>query len=258
MGKRETGSAWSSLFLSLSLPFSLQLLQWVKSLKWKMSVICQALACSLNCKALLTTWGTSMVSQVPHAVWHESWPFLAAAKDWFLTLPFLYTASNIFNANQRCSVVKSCLYFICLLFLHIAAGKSCQRSCGWKHGPCRCWPQAQLLPSQPDVAFCSVTLNVKHVDNGIVYMRLERGMWYYEACFRWHIVDRRGQWEQFWAGLTLKGWDFCVLWSVWVSLARRQLTSLQSKTGCELVYVQFRQSGNDPARYCNGLLWCLA
>lgn len=142
-------------------------------------------------------------------------PGCSQEQSWFLTLPFLYTASNIFNANQHCSVVKSCLYFICLLFLHIAAGKSsCQRSCGWKHGPCRCWPQAQLLPSQPDVAFCSVTLNVKHVDNGIVYMRLERGMWHYEACFRWHIVDRRGQWEQFWAGHTLKGWDFCVLWSM--------------------------------------------
>lgn len=35
----------------------------------------------------------------------------------------------------------------------------------------------------------------------------------------------------------------CSLVYVCVSLARRQLISLQSKTGCELVYVQFRQSG---------------
>lgn len=99
--------------------------------------------------------------------------FLAAAKDWFLNFPCLHTVSNTFNAEQHCSAVKSCLYFICLLFLHIAAGKSsCQRISGYKHGPCRCWPQAQLLPSQPDVAFCSVALHVKHVDNGRVYMGL--------------------------------------------------------------------------------------
>lgn len=131
-----------------------------------MSVICQALAWSLNCKRLLTTWGANTVSQVPHAVWPKSWPFLGAAKDQCPTFPCLYTASNIFNANQHCSVVKSCLYFICQLFLHIVAGKSsCQRSCGCKYGSYRCWPQAQLLPSQPDGAVCSVTLNVEHVDN---------------------------------------------------------------------------------------------
>lgn len=135
-----------------------------------------------------------------------------AIPGWFLTFPCLHAASNILNANQRCSVVKSCLYFICLLFLHIAAGKSsCQRSCECKHDPRRCWPQAWLLPSQSDVAFCSVTLNVKHVDNGIVYMRLGRSMEHYEACFRWRIVDRKGPWELFWAGHILQGWDFCAL-----------------------------------------------
>lgn len=181
-----------------------------------MSVICQALARSPNCKRLLLTmWGTNMVSQVPHVVWRKSWPFLAAAKDWFLIFPCLYTASNIFNASQHCSVVKSCLYFTCLLFLHIVAGKSyCQRSCECKHGPFRCWPQTQLLPSQWDVAFSSVTLNVKHVDNGIVYMRSGRGMGHYEACFGWHIVDRKGQWKLFWAEPILQVWDFCVLKSM--------------------------------------------
>lgn len=85
----------------------------------------------------------------------------------------LHTASNTFNAKQHHSVVKRRLYFMCLLFLHIAAGKSsCQRSCGYMHDPCRSWPQAQLLPSQLDVAFCSVTLNVKHADNGVVYVGL--------------------------------------------------------------------------------------
>lgn len=169
MGRRRIGPAWSSLSLLLSHSSChsewrvwngrcLSLLKgWHAALTAKGCRSCKVPTRSLKCYVqFVTKAGISVCSQ-----------------GLVSEFPCLHTASNTFNAKQHCSVVKSCLYFMCLLFLHIAAGKSpCQRSCGYKHGPCRCWPQTQLLPSQPDVAFCSVTLNVKHVDNSVAYMGL--------------------------------------------------------------------------------------